>query len=382
MNNNPVTISPSTTIEEVRSIFNRTNYWSIYVVAASKPVGVITRNDLKNRLRSVSLSDQAEKIMSSSVYAINYNAKVEDAVSLLEQHRITSLAITNRGRLCGVVTSGDIRRRYHPVPSATLKNGVITYTLNVETAQSESSVTEEPDFSSTEEPDVSEIEEPESPPAEEEHEGGGGDLLAFLFALVVPLLILSFLSNIVSPYLLSQHSYMMFVFGNPKPVYFYDIDSSCNDYDSNIVSALTDLSGETGVKFIRLPSPLALIIGGTGYGCGEIAGSPSYAGEAESGRITGVAGPCILVLAWNKVRLVDTNEETILHETLHTMGFDHRPDPGSIMYPSQRGHPQVDADIIDFIKTNYVSNLFAYLNVLPLNLIYILGVTILLMWYM
>jgi hypothetical protein len=159
---------------------------------------------------------------------------------------------------------------------------------------------------------------------------------------------------------------MQYIIGNPKPVYFYDIDSSCNSKENNIVSSLEYFSSNTGIKFVRLPPPFALLLGNIEYSCGGFIHTPGAIGESEGGMV----GVSYIIVAWNKVTLLDTSSEVVSHETLHSMGFEHSQDPTNIMYPIMRGYPQIDPDTIDFLKAFYVNNPFAYLNIITLNMIY------------
>ncbi len=126
MSINPFTIPPETRIDKVISIFNKINYWSIYIVRGRQPIGVITRNDLKNRLRDVLPSDPIEKIMSTPVYSIDCEADVKEAISLIKQKRISSLAVTDKNGICGIITLGDINHRYRPKIERMIKStGII-----------------------------------------------------------------------------------------------------------------------------------------------------------------------------------------------------------------------------------------------------------------
>jgi hypothetical protein len=199
------------------------------------------------------------------------------------------------------------------------------------------------------------------------------DILDFAGKIITYLIIVMFISGLVFPLILfGSHSDMQYVIGNPRPFYFYDISDSCKDYDSSIVYSLESLSKETGVKFFRLPSPLALIAGGISYDCSVVMTNVGAAGEAESG----IIGISWIVIAWNKIRLVSIDPQTILHETLHTMGFGHSQNPGSIMYQYNLGGG-LDTDTISFVKKMYGHNIFAYLNIIPLNLLYVLIVALL-----
>lgn len=176
-----------------------------------------------------------------------------------------------------------------------------------------------------------------------------------------------FLAGFISPLMLSWvHSDMKYVIGNPKPLYFYDINSDCDSYRPSIISSLNYLSKETNVKFVRLPPPLSLLVGGISYNCGKIMSTPGAVGESEAGFFQ----VSFFIVAWNKISLLYSDEHTILHETLHSMGFDHSSNLENIMYPYDTGQ-SLDKNTIGFIQKFYVNNPLAYLNIIPLNLFYI-----------
>jgi len=199
-------------------------------------------------------------------------------------------------------------------------------------------------------------------------ESKGWSIKNWITAFIVILFIASFLTNVGLFYYLPNHPGALMVAGNPKPVYFYDIDSSCNSSRSNINASLAHLSEATGVKFVQLPNPIALAVGGISYECvGTISSSPvGTVGEAE---MSTYSMNLIFIFTSNKIRLLYDDEEIILHETLHMMGFSHRSDPNSIMYRFTRGYSTIDDDLVAFIQKNYVKNPLAYLNILTLNII-------------
>ena len=191
-----------------------------------------------------------------------------------------------------------------------------------------------------------------------------GNITATLIILIV---IAWIFSTLFSPYIIAGiRPNMQTSIGNPKAVYFYDIDSSCNsNKENNIVSALNYLSSATGVKFIQIPPPFAYIFGGIDYSCDGVRSGANAIGESESNMV----GISYIIIVWNKIKLSDTGKETVLHETLHNIGFGHSTNANSIMYPVQRGNSQIDPDIIDFTRTFYVNNPFAYLTIFTVNMV-------------
>jgi hypothetical protein len=157
---------------------------------------------------------------------------------------------------------------------------------------------------------------------------------------------------------------MHIVFGNPKPVYFYDINPSCISYEQKINSTLQLLSASTGISFIKLDHPLALILGGISYSCEDKLTDIRFAGEAE----TGLVGISYFIVTWNNVRLSSVREDVILHETLHTMGFGHSSNSSSIMYPYAIGN-RLNLEIRQML--NYYTFPLFYINVVSTNVMFI-----------
>jgi len=175
------------------------------------------------------------------------------------------------------------------------------------------------------------------------------------------IIVIILLSNFAYPiYLDIKNPDMSVVTGNPKPIYMYDIDESC-DFEK-IESTLDSFSEETGVKFIQLSHPYALVLGGISFECVDNLADDAV-GEAE----TGLVGGGIFIFAWNNIRLLDIDRGTILHEVLHVMSFDHRDDQNSIMYPYSTSET-VDKEIVQIIKKYYSENPLAYINLLTMNI--------------
>ncbi|WP_457751427.1 hypothetical protein [Thermococcus sp.] len=197
-----------------------------------------------------------------------------------------------------------------------------------------------------------------------------GDILAVLLLLLLLLSTVSYIWGFVSPVTLiltaPSGQDMNWIMGNPSRVYFYDIDSSCYPSDKMVIhSSLNYLSKDTGVKFVELPHPLALLSGGISYSC--IPPKTEFAaGEAESG----YGGISIFIISWNKIRIPHNfmTQEVVLHETLHAMSFGHSNDPNNIMYPTITGVSALNPQLEDYIHKWYVENPLAYLTIVPRNL--------------
>lgn len=103
----PVTISPNARISDLYELFQKTKAWAIYVVNADdEPIGVITQLDLRTRFAKK--SDPVSKIMSVGVYSVDINVDIKKAKQMLYTYRIGTLAVTDGGKICGVLTRYNV----------------------------------------------------------------------------------------------------------------------------------------------------------------------------------------------------------------------------------------------------------------------------------
>lgn len=101
----------NTPIHEIEKIFQRNQFWSIYIGDNNSFIGVVTRNDIKKRAGSYPLSTPVRVIMSKGVISIDENADVEDARQLLTYKKIYGIAVTRNGKHIGIVTRYDIKTK-------------------------------------------------------------------------------------------------------------------------------------------------------------------------------------------------------------------------------------------------------------------------------
>lgn len=102
----PVTVSPSNTLREVRMIMAKQNYSGFPVVEGQKLVGILTGRDIRfNSHPDVTVAD----IMTKDVVTTLEGTSPDDAVKILHEHRIEKLpVVTQEGQLVGMFTVKDI----------------------------------------------------------------------------------------------------------------------------------------------------------------------------------------------------------------------------------------------------------------------------------
>jgi CBS domain-containing protein len=90
------------------------NSWdigSVIVVQGERPVGIITERDVLRRALEESIplnARQSKEIMTTPILSINADASVQEAADLMVKRKIKKLAVTENGRLCGIITYTDI----------------------------------------------------------------------------------------------------------------------------------------------------------------------------------------------------------------------------------------------------------------------------------
>ncbi len=112
MSEHPLTISPKTSIRELKEIFKKHSYWSVYVINKGRLVGIITRGDLRQRAKNLNPNVASEKIMSKEVKTIDSNEDVLIARRKLKEQKINGLAVMDNDELVGIITRYDIKTKY------------------------------------------------------------------------------------------------------------------------------------------------------------------------------------------------------------------------------------------------------------------------------
>ena len=89
------TVSPETTIDDLRDIMRTKNIGGLPVVSGEKLVGIVTRRDLDFAGKG---RNTVEDIMIRKVISANDNIPIEEAVEILHKNRIEKLPQQEAGR--------------------------------------------------------------------------------------------------------------------------------------------------------------------------------------------------------------------------------------------------------------------------------------------
>ena len=110
MNSFVVSVDSLATATDVAKLMEDTGVGSVVVLDNNLPVGIVTDRDfaIKIAANNLSFDISAEKIMSSPLVTINHNELISAAAERMTSKKIRKLAVTENGKIVGVVTATDL----------------------------------------------------------------------------------------------------------------------------------------------------------------------------------------------------------------------------------------------------------------------------------
>jgi acetoin utilization protein AcuB len=124
MTQQPIAISPETTLPEAMRLMKQHGFRRLPVLKNKKLVGIVTDRDLKEAMPSdaTSLSIwelnfllsklEVSEIMRSPVFTVTEHMSVEDAARLMLDKKIGGLPVMNKDALAGMIPTSDVLRAF------------------------------------------------------------------------------------------------------------------------------------------------------------------------------------------------------------------------------------------------------------------------------
>jgi len=105
-----ITINQSTTALQIAKMMEQGGIGAIIVQENDNPVGIVTDRDFATKIvaNNLSLDTPAAKIMSSPLITINHNEPISAAAERMTNKKIRKLAVTENGKIIGIITSTDL----------------------------------------------------------------------------------------------------------------------------------------------------------------------------------------------------------------------------------------------------------------------------------
>lgn len=118
------TVAPGDTVKTAVLVMNRYNIGSVVVVAAGKPIGIITERDILRRI--VALNKQPGKILCKTIMSrplkiIHPDTGLLDAIERMSRNNIKKLIVTENKELVGILSVTDIIKSGQKIEDDALK---------------------------------------------------------------------------------------------------------------------------------------------------------------------------------------------------------------------------------------------------------------------
>lgn len=116
MTPDPVCCRPHMPIDEVARLMVDGDFGEIPVIdSADHPIGVVTDRDIVRRIVAQGknpIGYTAETCMTQPVVTVRSDARLEDVVSIMEQHQIRRVPVVDEeGRCTGIISQADVARQ-------------------------------------------------------------------------------------------------------------------------------------------------------------------------------------------------------------------------------------------------------------------------------
>ena len=105
-----ITVNFTTTAIQVAKMMEQGGIGAILVKDSNNPVGIVTDRDFATRIAAndLPLNTAVENIMSSPLITINHNEPISAAAERMTSKKIRKLAVTENGKVVGIITSTDL----------------------------------------------------------------------------------------------------------------------------------------------------------------------------------------------------------------------------------------------------------------------------------
>lgn len=109
------TIAPDTTLREASRLMGKYNVGSLLVRGGGEYLGILTDTDLARKGLAQGVNPEKDKVqsfMSSPIITIDIHRLVEEARAIMKGKGIRHLAVTEEGKIVGIISLGDLIRYY------------------------------------------------------------------------------------------------------------------------------------------------------------------------------------------------------------------------------------------------------------------------------
>jgi CBS domain-containing protein len=109
------TVATDASLREASRLMSKFNVGSLLVTGGGQYVGILTDTDLARKGLAPGVNpekDPVQSFMSSPIITIDCHRLVEEARALMKAKGIRHLAVTEEGKIVGLISLGDLIRYY------------------------------------------------------------------------------------------------------------------------------------------------------------------------------------------------------------------------------------------------------------------------------
>ena len=105
-----ISVNTETTVFQIAKMMEQSGIGAILVKKNSNLAGIITDRDFATKIASdrLSFDTPVEKVMSSPLITINHDESISAAAKRMTSKKIRKLAVTDNGKIVGLITSTDL----------------------------------------------------------------------------------------------------------------------------------------------------------------------------------------------------------------------------------------------------------------------------------
>lgn len=108
-----VTIKPSQTALEAAKMMREDNVGSVIVCESDKPTGIVTREDIINKVTSKDILASKitiKDIMSNELITCNPDCDISEAARMMSKFRYERIPVVSMGKLIGIISTREIAK--------------------------------------------------------------------------------------------------------------------------------------------------------------------------------------------------------------------------------------------------------------------------------
>jgi acetoin utilization protein AcuB len=133
MTTNPITISPHDTLATAREKMTNGKFRRLPVVQDDALIGILTDRDILRFIGSEERT-RVDGAMTESPLTISPSTPIEEAVRLMRKHQFSGLPVVENSKIVGIITTSDVMQAFLEVSGAAVQGSVRIDLLQTEKA--------------------------------------------------------------------------------------------------------------------------------------------------------------------------------------------------------------------------------------------------------